>query len=190
MASIGVYLVPACGHSDHGETNNPDLADVVYEGKATDEALQRLLSTSATEDLTGPPEFSVPSNNAVIPESTWPTFTWKLRSTATGRNPAKRPDIRRTQRFAWGAERTAHAHGTPVNGRAYYLLFANAAGEPVLRVFTTASSYAPSGDPWQKLVNAGGPITATLTTALYEDNNIVPNSGPNRGPSIAFTVTK
>jgi hypothetical protein len=86
----------------------------------------------------------------------------------------------------FGAMREAHAHGTPMNGKAY-LLTLRSNGSTVVRVFTTNTTYTPDDEAWSKLKTAKS-IEAVLATATYDQNNILQGSGPFVAPGVAFTI--
>jgi hypothetical protein len=83
---------------------------------------------------------------------------------------------------------SAQAHGTPINGRAYFLVFSTAKSEGVLRVFTTRLDYTPDAAAWAKLRAAGGPITATALNAVFENNRVVVGEAPWEGEPVTFTI--
>jgi len=72
-----------------------------------------------------------------------------------------------------------------MNGRAYLLTF-SAGGEMLARVFTTETSYTPDDATWTKL--KGRRVDAVLASASFDQNNVVPGSGPFVAPAVAFTV--
>jgi len=183
LAGSAITYAPACGHSHDDEASGP--TDAVYEGTATDEGLKNLEGIETKTDAARAPLVTAPANNATVPSATAPTFTWKATPTAFA-------PLRTPTRFAgaspFGHERDAHAHGTPMNGRAYLLVF-KANGANVLRVFTTNTTYQPTADKFGKLKDAKAPLTLTIATASFDQNNVVQGSGPFVGDAVTFTLS-
>jgi hypothetical protein len=209
--AAGVGLLAACGddhdHDHEGEGGgvvDPGIADVVFEGGATDEALEALIAAGATSDLTQGTRFLEPLAGATLDPSTPITFRW-----AVGQTDAKAPSVEAPSRVAGvprrsvadlaepglveralGAllgVRTAHAHGTPIDGRAYFLVFRTESNPRLLRVFTTRLDYTPSSEAWAKLTGeGGGTITAEITGAIFEQNRIPADGGPWLGETTSF----
>jgi hypothetical protein len=87
--------------------------------------------------------------------------------------------------------RTAHAHGTPIDGRAYFLVFRTEENPRLLRVFTTRLDYTPSAEAWAKLSGeGGGPITVEITGAIFEQNRIPQDGGPWLGETLSFEFAR
>lgn len=169
-----------------------DLLDVVYEGGATDEALRAMLAeslvTSSSEGasmLTPPPSSSLTSASA-------PTFVWAVGAkTAVGEapravDPARRAPPRRGIALRLGP-RAALAHGTPISGRAYFVVFTSLRGERLARVFTTSLEHTPSENVWGRIAAAGA-FFVVVTNALFEENRVAADGGPYRGPPSAFRI--
>lgn len=87
-----------------------------------------------------------------------------------------------------GPVRAARAHGTPVNGRAYFIVFSTAEREGLVRVFTTKLSYTPDAEAWGKLRAAGAPITVSVLNAIFESNRVSRDGGPFAGEPVTFTI--
>jgi len=192
VASVGLY-VGACGGQDHDDdvesgSDNATLADVVYRGGANDEALDVLLA--ATSSATPGPAVTWPRKGDVVPSATPFQFWWNLETTqlvvpSTARTSGIMFALRE---LGFGAERAAQAHGNPVNGKAYWLVFSTSANAQLLRVFTTEAQYQPDDDAWNKLRRAASPITLTVTAATYDNNNLAPNGGPFVGAATTFSL--
>lgn len=191
-----VSYVPACGDGDSHTDDEATSSGVVFEGDANDEALAKLEASKPTTDVAKGPTFTSPSPDTKLPPTPLPTFAWKASVSAAVERPAKRAFAWSERvrppaplaRFPFGAERAAAAHGAPLNGRAYLVAFSAAGNEPVLRVFTSATTYAPDAAAWAKLRGATGTITATITTASYDVNNLVQDTPIVTGPPLTFTV--
>lgn len=164
--------LPACGddhsHEDDGghggdgasTASGVDLADVIYEGAATDEALVELLAATPVEDATQAASFTEPADGAAIDPAAPPTFKFDVGSVPR--------------------------HGDPVNGRAFLLVFATEGDPQLLRVFTTGLSYTPDDAAWSKVSGAGGAVTVTITSAIFEQNRVAQGGGPWVGPAITL----
>src|SRR5205085_1025544 len=150
--------------------------DAIYLGGANDEALAAFDAATPTTDASRAPALTSPAAAAKVPASTPIAFTWKESPTALLDG-----SLRIAPRFAryegsaaFGAMRAAHAHGAPVNGKAY-LLTLKANGATLVRVFTTNLIYTPDDAAWTKLKNAKS-VEAILASASYDNNNIVQGS--------------
>ena len=181
LAGTAITYAPACGHSH--EEGGP--TDAVYEGSATDEGLANLEGLETKTDAARAPLVTAPANNATVPSATAPTFTWK--ATPTSFVPRANGTCY-AGAAPFGAMRNAHAHGTPMNGRAFLLVF-KANGANVLRVFTTNTSYQPNAESFTKLKDAKAPLTLTIATASFDQNNVVQGSGPFVGDPVTFTLS-
>ncbi|WP_437314132.1 hypothetical protein [Sorangium sp. So ce385] len=202
LASAAMY-VGACGHGhdhDHGDTEVlSELADVIFEGGATDEALEALLAADPKDEPSQGTVFDAPEDGATVPGDAAPALTFHVggaaRWTAPGAAPALGFAGARPAASPWaelgallGPVRAARAHGMPINGRAYFLVFSTAEREGLLRVFTTKLSYTPDAAAWDKLRAAGGPITVSVLNAVFENNRIVQGGGPFTGEPVTFSV--
>jgi hypothetical protein len=190
LATAFVYS-PACSSSDSHDQRGP--ADVIYDTGTTDEALSKLLDAQPKNDPARAPTFTSPTPNQKLSAATPATFSWKATPTGMRRAapPKERfalgPSIESTAAGPIGGERSAHAHGDPLNGRAYFVVF-SASGNVVVRVFTTKTSYTPDDAAWTKLKGVKAPITATITSASFDNNNLTPDGGPFAGTPVTFTI--
>jgi hypothetical protein len=204
-------LVIACGDDGAGAGGAGGaggapaaVPDVLYEALASDEALEALLAASPTENAAESATLTSPSDGATL-GATPETFEWRIGPTEA-RGPSSRPDpVRfgltpRRDDAEWGARALdlllgsallaspAHAHGPPVNGRAYYLVVEDAGGAIVHHVFTLDLRHTPSSEAWALLAAAEGPLQARVTNALFENNRILEDGGPFVGPAISFSI--
>lgn len=160
-----------------------DLSDVVYEGGATDEALVALLAQSPKDDATQAAGLVAPTSGETISAATPFAFSW-----AVGAASFREPDaLERAIGLLLGV-REAHAHGTPISGRAYFLVFSTQTDTKLLRVFTTALTYTPSADAWAKLTAAGAPVTVEIVNAIFESNRVADGGGPYAGTPKTFQI--
>ncbi|AKT40562.1 hypothetical protein [Chondromyces crocatus] len=187
------------------------LEGVVYRGGATDEALEALLAKEPEDVAAQAVVLDVPADGATLTVEAGLVFRWHVRDALGSLRGPGRPEGRagsnetygrakgsaptEAARMGWGAlgvlfgpERAAIAHGAPLNGRGYYLVVSSAKGEPVLRVFTAALAFPPSEEEWERLRIAEQPLTAVITNAVFENNEIGEGAGPFAGEPSTFTV--
>lgn len=169
----------ACSDSHATDTPAADLADVNYEEGASDEALEALLAKPVVAGKAVP--VTVPTAKQVFPKSPVPVFAWEEAKTAALPLKQTRP----SPFFLF--EREAWAHGTPMNGAGYFLVFTSSSGT-IARVFTGAKSYLPTADVWAKIV-AAKDVNLTVTAGVFEDNALVAGSGPYVSATVPFQVT-
>jgi hypothetical protein len=168
-SALAALLLAACSDHSHDDDVPPeDLADVIYEGGATDEALEALLAATAVDDPAQAAVVDEPTDGAMLEAATPVTVAWHIGATATGAPFPK--------------------HGTPVNGRAYFLTFESAGGDRLARVFTAELTYAPSAEVWGRFADSGGPVVLQIVNAVFEDNLIPADAGPFSGTPSTFTV--
>lgn len=192
-----------------GDQGDPALADVVFVGEASDEALGAMLAATAA---TTPPNlvanFTAPTNNAMVAASPAPKFTWLRGAPATDARPMRDfsapseildPAGTHRRGFVDGAAGSlakwllsgvpeAHAHGVPMSGTGYFLLFTTTKNDKLLRVFTQATDYTPDAASLAKLTGAGEAIHAVILTADFDQNRIAQDGGPYKGSEIVFTI--
>jgi hypothetical protein len=215
---FGTSLGVSCGDSGGaggagGDEGNPAYADVVFEGGATDEALDALVAATVVSDPASAANFTAPANMAVLPAATVPTFSWKIGAVAMSTPPADGPRFAKSgaamsPATGWltmppsaidalasrGLAKlldgvpAAYAHGTPTSGPAFFVLFTTASNDKLLRVFTSSTTYTPSADAFAKLTGAGTTIHAVITNAEFDQNRIAQDGGPWKGSEITFTV--
>ncbi len=176
-----VYAPAGCKEDEHEHSEG--TSDAVFAGTATDEGLAAFDAATPTTDASKAPALTAPAAGAKVPAATPVAFTWKATPTALRLAPVA-PRYAGSSPF--GAMRDAHAHGNPMNGKAY-LLTLRSGGAVVGRVFTTNTTYTPDDAMWTKLKSAKS-IEATLASASYDNNNIVQGSGPFVAPAVAFTI--
>jgi len=180
------FLLSACG-DDNGNEAAPDIssvyADVIFDSAMEDEPLAALLAQTPSRDAQKEATFTYPTEGAVIDEGDWPLISWKTASqTASWAHP--KPS---SLHWLWlELSGVARAQTHPVNGQAFFVLFGTANNSNLVRVFTQQKLYQPAGDPWLKMVEAGGPITGVITTATFDNDMLV--DGPFIGPKVTFTV--
>lgn len=207
LASVGLYGGASCssgketgGTSSASGTGGASADVVVYEGDANDEALEAL---EAVEGPANPATYAVfdePKEGVVLPSSPAPTFKWHLKmpsdagtdSGAFLRSPAlpERRALLGPLLELFGKERTAEAHGTPLTGLGYLILFTSEKNNDLLRVFTSKTTYTPGPGAMEILQGVDGPIQAWILTGVFDNNVLTADGGPFRGPWISFELAK
>jgi hypothetical protein len=173
---------------------------VVYDGDANDEALAALVAVEGPKTPTTYAIFDAPAEGAVLPASPAPTFTWHLKtapeSDAGTDSGAFLLRAKPPERFAslgplldlFGPERAARAHGTPLSGLGYLLLFTTETNNDLLRVFTSKTSYTPGTGAMEIFKGVKGVIQAWILTGVFDNNALTPDGGPFPGPWISFEI--
>lgn len=190
------YLLTFTACDEEGTTED----GIVYIGGATDEALDALLAGSAKSDSGKAVTFEAPTKDEVIPGDEPFTFIWSEAGASARLDPShldpihfgplerERSPLERALGVALQGTRSAHAHGDPISGVAYYLVFSSSSDDEIVRVFTTNTDYTPGQDEWGKLRGAEGKISLRLTWADFETNRVVEGGGPWATPAISFTI--
>jgi hypothetical protein len=161
--------LPACS-SDKTPTASSALgSDVIREGTTTAVALDEFLGTPADSWAWAGGQFLTPSDQAVLPATTPQTFTWQ----ADGTTPPADTDV---------------LVPNEQQGQTFLLVFSTPADPKLLRVFTSLTSYTPSAAAWQKLVRAGAPITLSISSATFENDQLTGDGGPHIGQTIQLTI--
>ena len=189
LLGVATASSPGCAHED---TVAPGLADVFFEGSASDEAWIALDEAPLTDDPGAAGWTFTPTRWARAGAA--PTFTWSS-SLAGGRHRRSTPVEPRSDdepakaRLARGLSEllhpVAHAHLPPVTGTVYRLVFTIPGEAAPLRVFTTDRSYTPGGTAFAALNRATGPISLAFVHAYLADNRVM--EGPFRLPPILLT---
>jgi len=192
---VAAQFTAGCGDDTSGTGGAASTADVIFEAEATDEALEAMLAATDLDDPTQAASLVAPSAGATLDAATPAKFSWTVGASASliparGRGRDGVDGATTWAEFAalFGPIRSAHAHGTPVNGRAYFLVVEDAEGEPVHRVFTLAFDHTPSASAWDKLAAAPQPLRASVRSAIFENDRIATDGGPWSGPASEFTV--
>lgn len=196
LACVGFAQAGLAACSSSGDTSSSssssgtvatDVKDVIYDG-ATDEALLELLGakvvTGKASKVTLPTAGQKLSSGGAIP-----TFAWDapsqaalpLRFSAPAWTPSKLAQL-------FSLEGVAHAHGTPTNGLAYFLVFGTASNAKLVRVFTVKNTYQPTADVWARLTGAKAAINLVITAGVFQDNLVAKDGGPFASPAVTFTV--
>lgn len=174
----------------------PQIPPVLYVGAATDEALERMLAVAAKDVSTERLVIDTPAPDAVVAEGAPIVFSFH-RAASARRAPSENrgTDTKMTLRtrspprsvLAWlSPVAVAHAHGTPFNGIAYYLVVSDASLRPQLRVFTDRTIHTLNGPGSTALRAAEQPLVLTLTSATFEENEVVSGGGPFLAGSLNF----
>lgn len=182
----------ACDEEEVG----PD--GVVYQGGATDEALDALTAAQTKSDPSKALAFEEPTADQVVDSESPFTFVWAEAGASASISPKeflpKRRDLsepgpdalERALGVVLAGTPAAYAHGDPISGPAYYLVFSSASEDELVRVFTTATDYSPSANEWAKLEGVEGNVTVRLTWAQFESNRVT--EGPWEGAPVTFTI--
>jgi hypothetical protein len=208
LVSFGLYA-GACGGDENpssgagGGGGTGEIA-VIYEGEATDEALEALLAAQPAAVPTKYALISTPAEGASVSRTSPPTFAWSVVDAKVGglgpaEQPARSPfpapsgvqqasDPLEPVRALLGPLRDARAHGAPVNGNAYLLMIESLAKPELVRVFTTKTTYKPDADTWSKITAEDGPFSAWVLTGIFDENRVAADGGPFAGPWTAFNI--
>lgn len=198
--SVPVALLSACSDdTGTGGGGGDPLADVQYEGGATDEALEALLAATPKDEPARAPVFDFPTDGAEIPGASAPIIKWHAGGATASRSIERfleAPPSDRTTRgvmdvmlgVALSGVRPAYAHGTPLTGPGF-LLTIEAGEERLARVFTKGTEYLPNDATWASMKGAAQPLTLRLLAAEFETNRIAPDGGPWQGADVTVTIT-
>jgi len=197
LALAGGLIMAGASCETPAPPEQPDpenIDDVIRSAAATDEALVALLAATPKNDPTQAAVLDHPVPGGVLPGSPAAEFAWHVTQSTGARAPAPAGERGSGREPAWAAalERlgfvgVAHAHGAPMNGRGYLLVVSNAAGAPLLRVFTDKLAYTPGDAVWGSMVKAGT-LRAVVINAVFENNRIAEGGGPFQGVPSDFTV--
>jgi hypothetical protein len=117
------------------------------------------------------PTWDFPNDGDVFPPDDWITFEWEKGPTASNW-------------LADALESTAHASPT-TSGDGYVLVFTQGCTE-IARVMLTDLYWVPDPPTWARLVQAVGPITATVTWVSFNADAIA--QPPVASPSVTFRI--
>lgn len=219
LASVALYGGASCSSdketsggttsTSSGTGGEHEHDAVVYEGDATDEALEALMAVEGPMNPTTFAIFDEPKEGVVLPASPAPTFKWHLKTPAdadagTGTDsgsdsgafllrparPVRQAALLGPLLELFGKERAAEAHGTPLTGLGYLLLFSSEKNNDLLRVFATKTTYTPGVGAMEILQGVEGPIQVWILTGVFDNNALTPDGGPFRGPWTSFELMK
>jgi hypothetical protein len=117
------------------------------------------------------PTWDFPNDGDVFPPDDWIAFEWEKGPTASNW-------------LADALESTAHASPT-TSGDGYVLVFTQGCTE-IARVMLTDLYWTPDPPTWARLVDAVGPITATVTWVSFNADAIA--QPPVASPSVTFRI--
>jgi hypothetical protein len=188
----------ASGPTDQGPPGQQDISDTIYVGGVNDEALLRLLDVMPKDDPRQALVVESPDLTEPLSPDSPATFKFRLASDAKlGASPRMGPPQSQPSKFRrplyeflqlLAPVRIAHAHGAPYNGTANYLVISDADSKPRLQVFTTGMAFTPEVVDWQNLARAPQPMTLTITSAFFEDNDVPASGGPFIGGKFPFRI--
>lgn len=197
LLAIALLAAPACSSGGVGDaplppsgpSAPPDVTGVSYWPGATDEGLLALLDAQPVESALDVPIVTAPADRSTLSVP----ITFAFRPTAAAmrtRRPgvaARRPTFDLSDLFT--LERTAYAHGAPMNGEAFLLVFSTAREPHWLRVFLQGRDFTPSSAEWGRLAGARESLSLTVTRAVFEEGRLTPDGGPFVGEPVHFTIT-
>jgi hypothetical protein len=161
--------LPACSSDKASNESDSLAAGIVREGTTTTAALSEFLGTPADDWPWAGGQFVTPTAQEALPAATVEAFTWTADATDPP-NPADTLDPAKQQ------------------GQTFLLVFSTPDNAKLLRVFTSLKTYTPDATSWQKLVGAGEPITLSITSATFENDQLTGDGGPHSGATLTFTV--
>ena len=197
VSAIAICVACSAGGPDEpSEHSNveDELAEVVYQGNVTDEALLRLLDR--TPQPQSQPQVSMCSLDAgaSVTAQAPIEFSFTMSSCALVPNPSatRRSAAEPVLSVLLGALApigVAHAHGAPFNGTAYYLRVSDAQGVPTMQAFTDGTAYTPNQAQWTRMIESAQPLRLEIVWAEF-DNNEVAGNGPFEAPAVSFQLQK
>jgi hypothetical protein len=162
VASPGLL---ACSSSDRSPSGASSIDSVAREGDASQAQLDTFRQREPRHWDWAGGQFDTPDDHATVSPHAPLTFSWHA-------DPADfAPD---------------DAPGEVV--MAHLLAFSTARNARLLEVFTTLPQYTPSAEAWQKLADAGKPITLSLTTGSFVGPDLPADGGPFIGQTITFVI--
>ncbi|APR82978.1 Hypothetical protein A7982_08327 [Minicystis rosea] len=184
LASVAIYG-GACGHSDDVSF---EVDRVLYEGETSDEPLLTLLASKDSAEEGKGVVFDAPAVTEPLWAWTPPTFEWHVAGATSEVAPAAPAPRRHASGSGlFGPIRAAHAHGAPLNGQAYFLVFSSPT-QSLLGVFTTKLEYTPSQEDWTLLGEAAQPITVNVLSGIFSDSELAEGGGPFLGTPLTFSI--
>lgn len=188
LCLVAVQLVRCGGGSDDGQGKVVLPDRIVYDGKASDEAIERVWDKrSEWQTIPGAPILVSPAAGELVPADTAPSLRWEQELALLPPAPAAQPERRaaglQLPHVSFGVQ-PAWAHLPPVFGWVYLVELRPASGE-TLWLFTDQLRWRPDPVSWQHLV-AGGEITVRITSA-YLNANVV-EEGPWLGEERTFRI--
>lgn len=197
VSAIAICVACSAGAPDERSSERPnledELAEVVYQGTVTDEALLRLLDRVPQPE--SQPQVSVcsPEAGAGVTAASPIEFSFAMHSCALVPEPSpKRRSAEPVLSVLLGALTpigVAHAHGAPFNGTAYYLRVLDAEGVVRMQAFTDGTAYTPNQAQWARMIESTGTLRLEIVWAEF-DNNEVAGNGPFEAPPVSFRLQK
>jgi len=172
--------------------SSPESAPtVLYDGAPTDEALESMLDLPSQSG----PALTIlsPVPREELDADTPLTVSFAEGNVRLSPPPAReRSDqwlARSVQTLdAWFGVKAAYAHGTPYNGVAYLLEFVDVDQRKRLQVFTDQTSFTIPEAEWSELASSPSPVTLTVYSATFEENDVVSGGGPFERAHVAFSI--
>lgn len=153
-AALVLAALPGCGSAPV----DPALADVVFQGSVTPQALQTMLAMTPLGVEGKGAVVDMPANDAIIPAAKAATFSWHLEGTSDAVTPGS------------------------------FLVFSTDTAPQLLRVFTSETSYTPDTKAWATLEAKMVWTKLHITSAGFDGDDVVPGSGPYESASMEFCI--
>lgn len=207
LVTIAIY---ACSDAEAPGGPPSGYEDVLLEGDVTTETLvafsEALAQRGVVDTEFQKAVFDWPADGETRPKSPPTPFCWHIGPIAKKNNdspaavhwsklgsanvfaPVESARFAAPLRELFGAPRPAWADEKLYNGRGTFLVFSTKTNPKLLRIFTSAVVFQPSQAMWDEMAATGEPITATLTSATFQQGRIGPDDGPFSGASITITI--
>ena len=154
-------------------SSEPECAEPLYAGKATDEAWRAMVDArKKPQDSSRAVTLVSPSEGEVYPaDATPPVWQWSSLSASVTRPSSTR------YLAAWLGELlvpSAHAHLPPYTGDLYWVEVSTPGGKcPVVQVLTSEVSWQLDATSWAELgKHAGKDLTVQVTSAYLVQNRV------------------
>jgi len=202
VSAVAICAACSAEAPDDGASQDPiveqDLAQVVYQGEVTDEALLRLLDSVAQPESQPHVSMCSVESGTSLPAATPIEFSFSMSTCALAPDlsgerlgqamPQAEPILSRLL-GVFAPIGVAHAHGAPFNGTAYYLRVVDADGAVSMQAFTDATTYKPNQAQWTRMVESPGPLRLEIVWAEF-DNNEVAGNGPFEATPVSFQLQR
>jgi hypothetical protein len=161
--------LPGCSSDKTSNQSSPLSADIVREGTVTTPALNEILGTPPDDWPWAGGQFLTPMDQDTLMADPPEAFTWQ----ADNADPPNPADL---------------ASPTKQQGQTFLLVFSTPDDPKLLRVFTSLFAYTPSETAWQKLVTASQPVTLSITSGTFENDQLTGEGIPHSGQTLSFTI--
>jgi hypothetical protein len=214
--ALALSLITATSACSSDDSSESPYADVVFEAKTNDDALEAMLTAPLLDDPAQAAYLLAPTEGATLSATAPLTLRWRVGPPSAQRDASSPPQGSRlasTQAVEAHASAvhagalsrfvatfrslageltlvgTAYAHGVPIDGRGYFLVIEDAARVPVYRVFSLGFEATVAATKRAELAAAPQPLRASVRTAVFASDAVAEGGGPWQGPTVAFTLT-